>query len=157
MIFFKDNILRLRRGIAEGFKLKASAGGGGFAAPAHTKENAAAYPQCDVPLTPSSLPVSLEMQRIYDERGVYISNIGWAAARSVVSEGPVHHLLANHEAELTEHKRLLGLDALALSSGMKRLAGLFPLPDAAPPPQPRERYYPTVDDLYGMRPGSRVN
>lgn len=157
MTFFKERMLRLRRGIVERFKFKASASGGGIAARTHAKEKTDASPQWDVPLTPSSLPVSPEMQRIYDERGVYISNIGWAAARSVVSEGPVHHLLANHEAELTEHKRLLGVDTLAVSNGMKRLAGLFPLPEAAPPEPPRERYYPTVDDLYGMRPGSRMN
>jgi len=157
MTFFKERMLRLRRGIVERFKLKASADGGSIAAPAHAKENTVASPQWDVPLTPSSLPVSPEMQRIYDERGVYISNIGWSAARSVVGDGPVHHLLANHEAELTEHKRLLGVDTLALANGRKHLAGLFPLPEAAPPEPPRVKYYPTIDDLYGMRPGSPVN
>jgi hypothetical protein len=155
MAFFKERIPHFVRKIADRLKRKAPAGTGA-AAPAPAKNNAATLMQRQA-AAPSLLSVSPEMQRIHGERDVIVTNVGWSAERSVVSDGQVHCLLANHKRELSLHGLLLAADTLILANGMKRLAGFFPLPEVLPPAPPREKNYPTVADLYGERPKARLN
>lgn len=125
-------------------------------------------PAADIPASrqfqrrgqPAALPVSTTLQYILAERLATTEQIGWAAEQGMVPDGIPRRLLANHESELTEHRRLLAEDRHALQAGLRRLAALFPLPPAPepqPPEPPRRRAFPPLGDLLAQRPKGRLN
>ena len=109
---------------------------------------------------PTALPVSATMRSILAERLTVWEKIGWAAEQGMVPDGPLRRLLANHQAELKEHRRLLAEDRHALQAGLRRLAALFPVPPA-PEPKPaepsRSRDFSPLGDLLAQRPKGRLN
>jgi hypothetical protein len=130
---------------------------------------ASAHPQKAPPITllshhtpePPALPASSAMRVIKDGRAGLLDQLGWSAQQGVVGDGIVRRLLANHEAELAEHQRLLTQDGLTMETLELRLSALFPPlpepePEPAPPPAPRrQRVYPVLGDMLSDRPKSR--
>lgn len=104
--------------------------------------------------------MSPAMQDILAERLTVLEQIGWSAEQGMVPDGQPRRLLSNHEAELTEHRRLLTEDRLALQAGLRRLAALFPppaAPEPEPPVPPRRRDFSPLGDLLAQRRKSRLN
>ena len=153
MTFFRDKMPHLVREIAGQPKRKARQRAG--ASTPNPVKDIVEAPPLHPAETSSSLPVSTEMHRIYADRRAILADIGWSVERSVIGDGSVHHLRANHEVERVEHMHLLGDDKILVHIGLRRLAGLFPEPPAPGPEPRRPRDYPSLADMLAMRPKAR--
>lgn len=103
----------------------------------------------------TALNLSPVMTDIMSEREELLGEIAWVAEQGVVLDGLPQQLLASHEAELAEHRRLLAEDHTALQAGLRRLDAAFPAPPPPvpePPVPPRPRRFPPLGELLAQRP-----
>lgn len=112
---------------------------------------------------PNSDPVPSEptpMQIIMDRRVGLEAQIEAAADCGYVRDSLATSLLANHEDELAERRRLLTDLEHQLQASLRRLNALCPAPpepEPAPIPPPRPRKFTAVKDWFGNGAAGRVN
>lgn len=100
------------------------------------------------------------MQIIMDRRVRLEAQIEAAADCGYVRDSLATSLLANHEDELAERRRLLTDLEHQLQASLRRLNALCPAPpepEPAPLPAPRPRQFTAVKDWFGSGSAGRVD
>jgi hypothetical protein len=109
---------------------------------------------------PKGVPEQATIVMLHAERSGLLEQITRAATQGIVPDGLPRQLLANHEAERAEHRRLLEEDRQHLCAGLRGLNARYPAPpppEPQPPVQPKPRSYPSIGDLLGQRPAGRLH
>ena len=86
--------------------------------------------------------------------------IGQAANNGMVPDALLLSVLANHEAERAETRRLLVEEEAGFQSCLARVAATFPEPPLAlpePPPAPPPRHFPRLGKLLSQKNSNQLH